>query len=160
MRGLAYTRYQRERHIKRKERFLRKSRTDNPPHKYNDRDVFNISFPRGREVSHEGYWLPYWIVNYRGKLNKGKIHCSCGICSSKTRNKGKRRKVKGGNWSPSINYNHKDMQRLFQMDWEEKHWDNESQPKRELRRKTAILEDETVICISQEELKELTNLFF
>lgn len=117
MRGRLYRRLQREKHIKRKEDFLRKSRLDNPPHKYNDSDLFgSINFPTRNE---EGSWLPYWIVDYRGKLNKGKIHCSCPLCSTKVRNKGKRRK--GGNWSPSINYKHNDLQRINQMNWEENH---------------------------------------
>ena len=116
MRGLAYKRFQRERHIKRKENFLRKCRTDNPPHKYNDSDLFGvINFPRGKEESHEGYWLPYWIVADRGRLNKGKIHCSCGMCSAKTRNKGKKRHVKGGNWSPVINYKYSDLKKIQSM---------------------------------------------
>ncbi len=116
MRGRLYRRFQREKHIKRKEHFLRKSRLDNPPHKYNDSDLFGSISSSKRE---EGSWLPYWIVNYRGKLNKGKIHCSCPLCSAKVRNKGKRRK--GGNWFPSINYKHSDLQRINQMNWEENH---------------------------------------
>ena len=120
MRGIIYNRNQREKHIKRKEQILRKHRLDNPPHKYNDSDIFgSIVFPRDKNTSFEGMWLPYWIVDHRGKLNKGKIHCSCYLCSSKVRNKGKRRK--GGNWAPSINYKHNDLQRINQMDWEENH---------------------------------------
>lgn len=157
MRGMDYKRFQREKHIKRKEQFLRKSRTDNPPHKYDDSDMWGvISFPRGREIAYEGSWLPYWIVDCRGKLNKGKIHCSCGMCMAKTRNKGKRRN-KHGNYAPAINLSPRDMRRALQMDWDEKHWNDEDQPKRGLRRETAILEDETAIWVSQEELEELIN---
>ena len=88
MRNLIYRRSQREKHIKRKEYFLRKSRIDNPPHKYNDADLFGpIYFPKEKNTAFEGSWEPYWIVNHRGKLNKGKIHCSCPLCSAKTRNK-------------------------------------------------------------------------
>lgn len=86
MRDRAYRRKQRLKHIKRKENILRRYRLDNPPHKYNDSDIFgSIVFPRGREYSHEGSWLPYWIVADRGRLDKGKIHCSCGLCRTKTR---------------------------------------------------------------------------
>ena len=40
MRGIIYNRSQREKHIRRKEQILRKHRLDNPPHKYNDSDIF------------------------------------------------------------------------------------------------------------------------
>jgi len=122
MRGLAYKRFQRENHIKRKENFLRKCRTDNPPHKYNDSDLFAfVIFPRGKEVAYEGYWLPYWIVANRGKLNKGKIHCSCPLCRAKTRNKGKKRH---GNYAPSFNYKHSDKIKIQNMEDEIKEFNN------------------------------------
>ena len=41
MRGIAYTRDQRDRHIKRKEKILRNQRLDNPPHRYNDGEAVN-----------------------------------------------------------------------------------------------------------------------
>lgn len=122
MRGMAYKRNQREKHIKRKEQILRKYRLDNPPHKYNDSDVFGcISFPRGREENCEGSWLPYWVVRSRGHLDKGNIHCSCGMCMAKTRNKGRRRRIHG-NYAPSINYKISDLRKVQQMDWDESHW--------------------------------------
>ena len=112
MRGIAYRRFQRENHIKRKENILRSHRLDNPPHKYNDKDLFGcIIFPRGREIAYEGNWLPYWIVSARGQLDKGKIHCSCGICMAKTRNKGKKRHIYG-NYSPSLNYKISDLRKM------------------------------------------------
>ena len=124
MRGIAYKRFQREKHIKRKEDILRAYRLDNPPHKYNDKDLFNcITFPRGREVAYEGDWLPYWIVDHRGQLNKGKIHCSCGMCMTKTRNKGKKRHVHG-NYAPTINYKPNDFRRVQQMDLDESYYEN------------------------------------
>ena len=55
------------------------------------------------------------------EYSKNKIHCSCGMCSVKTRNKGDRRKL-SGNYSPSINYTIKDQKRKDEMDYEEK-WD-------------------------------------
>ena len=54
MRGLSYRRFQREKHIKRKEGILRSYRLDNPPHEYDDADIFGgIHFPRGREMAYE-----------------------------------------------------------------------------------------------------------
>lgn len=55
------------------------------------------------------------------QYSKNKIHCSCSMCSAKTRNKGNRRKL-SGNYSPSINYTIKDQKRKDEMDYEEK-WD-------------------------------------
>lgn len=53
------------------------------------------------------------------QYSKNKIHCSCGMCSAKTRNKGKRRMIPK-NYSPSINYTIKDQKRKDEMDYEEK----------------------------------------
>ena len=110
MRGIAYKRFQREKHIKRKENFLRKSRTDNPPHKYNDADMWSCTYPTPWS---EGAWDPFYTVKYRGELSKGKIHCSCGMCMGKTRNKGYRRRHIHGNYAPSINYKHSDKQKVI-----------------------------------------------
>ena len=120
MRTKSYRRRQRERHIKRKENILRKYRLDNPPHKYNDKDLFCATFPRGKETRYEGDWLPYWYVDHRGKLNKGKIHCSCGMCSTKTRNKTRRYVCR--NYAPSINYKPCDLRKIQKMDLEEYEW--------------------------------------
>lgn len=112
MRGLAYRRFQREKHIRRKENILRSLRQDNPPHKYNDKDLFdNLSTLN----LNEGSWHPYWIVNCRGKLSKGKIHCSCGLCMAKTRNKGKRRYIHA-NYAPLINYKASDLRKIERLE--------------------------------------------
>lgn len=123
MRGLAYKRFQREKHIKRKERIISNSRLDNPPHKYDTKDLFDIT---PIKTWTEGYWIPYWTVKARGELSKGKIHCSCSMCSSKTRNKGRRRQLYG-NYAPAINYKHSDLQKINQMDWDEKNWEQEEE---------------------------------
>lgn len=52
------------------------------------------------------------------QYSKGKIHCSCPMCSAKTRNKGKRRYL-AGNYSPSINYKLSDLKRQTAMDLDE-----------------------------------------
>ena len=115
MRSREYRRFQRENHIKRKEDFLKRSRTDNPPHKYNDSEMWdNIEMT----TINEGYCSPHWYVNHRGKLDKGKIHCSCAMCSAKTRNKGSRIKLYG-NYSPSLNYKISDLKKIEKMDYED-----------------------------------------
>ena len=65
--------------------------------------------------------INYGMYNSLHQYSKNKIHCSCGMCSAKTRNKGKRRMVPK-NYSPSINYTIKDQKRKDEMDYEEK-WD-------------------------------------
>lgn len=110
MRTKSYRYFQREKHIKRKEHILHDFGLDNPPHKYNYKDC---DYERRGDLS-EGEWTPYWRVKHRGQLNKGKIHCSCGMCMSKTRNK-KRRHVHG-NYAPSINYKPGDLRKIQRMD--------------------------------------------
>ena len=66
----------------------------------------------------------YWAGSYKylHQYSKNKIHCSCPICSAKTRNKGKRKKNKV--FSPSINYNMMDKRRQMAMDYDENNYDN------------------------------------
>ena len=123
MRSRDYRRKQRAKHIKRKENILRAYRLDNPPHYYEDKEIFPISFEKELVGTFEGYWHPYWIVNCRGKLDKGKIHCGCGMCMSKTRNKGRRHI--SGNYAPSVNYKHSDFQKIQKMIWDEENWEQE-----------------------------------
>lgn len=56
----------------------------------------------------------YWHYEHEGVLSKGKIHCSCGMCRSKTNNKGKHRLIYG-NYAPSKNWKHSDRQKLESM---------------------------------------------
>ena len=83
-RGIVYTREKREQHIARKKRIV---------HHY----------------AYIGEWY-----NGDGKYDKGKIHCSCGMCMAKTRNKGRRHVP--GNYAPSINYKHSDAIKVLRMD--------------------------------------------
>ena len=48
-----------------------------------------------------------WHYEFDGMYDKGKIHCSCPMCSQKTNNKGKNR-LKHGNYYPSKNWKHSD----------------------------------------------------
>lgn len=49
------------------------------------------------------------------QYSKNKIHCSCGMCRSKSKNKGKHRKI-SRNYAPSINLTIKDLRRQQSMD--------------------------------------------
>jgi len=83
---------------------------------------------RKRDIDIHSNW---WPINYTSLFNheflnnrkgmydnlhqysKNKIHCSCPMCSAKTRNKGHRRKRK--NYAPAINYRRMDMRRQMAM---------------------------------------------
>ena len=57
------------------------------------------------------------------QFSKNKIHCSCPLCSAKTRNKGKRRKNVHG-FSPSINYKISDLKKIQRLEFSEKDFQN------------------------------------
>lgn len=57
----------------------------------------------------------YWNYEHEGVLSKGKIHCSCGMCMGKTRNKGYVRRHIHGNYAPSINYKSSDLKKIQSM---------------------------------------------
>ena len=48
------------------------------------------------------------------QYSKNKIHCSCPMCSAKTRNKG-RRLGAAGNYDPSVNYKLSDLKKVQSM---------------------------------------------
>ena len=122
--GLAYKREQREKHINRKKHILRSYQLDNRPHKYDSSiNWSDITYSSFADYWHEGMWKPYWTVKYLGQLNKGKIHCSCGICMSKTRNKGRRHI--SGNYAPSINYKISELRKIEKMNYDELNWESE-----------------------------------
>lgn len=54
-----------------------------------------------------------WEYKYDGMYSKGKIHCSCSMCSRKTNNKGKNR-LKHGNGN-SKDWKHSDLQKIQEM---------------------------------------------
>lgn len=58
-------------------------------------------------------WSFHPMYDNLNQYSKNKIHCSCPLCSTKTRNKGKRRKA--NNWEPSINYTLSDKRKIDSM---------------------------------------------
>lgn len=58
-----------------------------------------------------------WYDNLH-QYSKNKIHCSCFYCSSKTKNKGKRRHL-AKNYAPSYNPPVRDRRQIEYMDYEE-----------------------------------------
>ena len=59
--------------------------------------------------------LNNWCGRYDNlhQYSKNKIHCSCPMCSAKTRNKGHRRKRKV--YAPAINYSMADLRKIMRM---------------------------------------------
>lgn len=49
-----------------------------------------------------------WQFKYDGQYIKGKIHCSCPLCSCKTNNNGR--------WGVAMNWKHSDAQKIMSMD--------------------------------------------
>lgn len=72
-----------------------------------------------KELIRPTNWHYILCYNNLHEYSKNKIHCSCAMCSAKTRNKGKRRMI-SKNYSPSVNYTIKDQRRKDEMDYEEK----------------------------------------
>lgn len=58
------------------------------------------------------------------QYSKNKIHCSCPMCSAKTKNKGKKR-LKHGNYSPSINYKISEKRKIDSMRDKIKNYEDE-----------------------------------
>lgn len=64
----------------------------------------------------------YGFYRYLHQYSKSKIHCSCAMCSAKTRNKGKRRAL-SGNYAPSINYKISDRRKQDKLDFQLKEFE-------------------------------------
>lgn len=124
MRGLAYKRFQREKHIKRKENILRKWRRDNPPHLLDDKNNIFGKYILSDKEHYTGSYFPFYIVPSRGYLHKGKIHCSCPLCSAKT-NKipfiGTNKRIGKKNYCIS------DLRRVLGMNWDKIHGEEEEE---------------------------------
>jgi hypothetical protein len=70
---------------------------------------------RKKKIIKDQQYPLFWGYKYEGELSKGKIHCSCGMCRSKTNNKGKHRLIHG-NYAPSKNWKHSDLQKIESAD--------------------------------------------
>lgn len=84
-----------------------------------NRDFSIRKAKRKKRICDYYYWnreYPYYDNLHQ--YSKNKIHCSCPICSPKTRNKGKRR-YRDGNYSRSLHYKASDLRKLIAMDMDE-----------------------------------------
>lgn len=83
-----------------------------------NRDVSERKAERKRRIARRIYrsWNSGFNWEYYDNLHqysKNKIHCSCPHCSSKTRNKGRR---KSNNYQRALNYKPSDLRKILAMD--------------------------------------------
>ena len=83
-----------------------------------NKDVSRRKALRKRRIAEEIYYngkeYPYYDNLHQ--YSKNKIHCSCPICSPKTRNKGRRNRK---NYQRALNYKLSELKRQISMDDEE-----------------------------------------
>ena len=83
-----------------------------------NRDVSKRKALRKKRIAEEVYYngkeYPYY--NNLHQYSKNKIHCSCPLCSPKTRNKGRRDRK---NYQRALNYKTSEFKRQISMDDEE-----------------------------------------
>ena len=81
-----------------------------------NRDISKRKALRKKRITEHYYCFrdgkPYYDNLHQ--YSKNKVHCSCAICSQKTNNKGKRRRIHG-NYAKSTNYKVNDLRRLDSM---------------------------------------------
>ena len=77
---------------------------------------------RRKKIAQKLYGEDYEITD--GKYDKGKVHCSCPMCSRKTNNKGRKR-LKHGNYYPSKDWKHSDAQKIESAKQELQEYQNE-----------------------------------
>lgn len=83
-----------------------------------NRDVSRRKALRKKRIS-DSFWphasnYPYYDNLHQ--YSKNKIHCSCPMCSQKTKNKGKRARK---NYNPTHNYKASDLRKKIAMDLQE-----------------------------------------
>lgn len=74
---------------------------------------------RKQRLDHELSYYGYYFYDNLHQYSKNKIHCSCPMCSPKTRNKGRRNRK---NYNPAINYKYSDLRRQIEMDIDEEEY--------------------------------------
>ena len=73
---------------------------------------------RKRKIDRQIHYDSHELYDNLNQYSKNKIHCSCPMCSPKTRNKGNRRHGARG-WEHSINYKISDLRKHKDMDYQE-----------------------------------------
>lgn len=78
-----------------------------------NRDVSIRKALRKRRISRQIYWDDVDYYDNLHQYSKNKIHCSCPLCSQKTKNKGKRKK---GNYNRTLNYKASDYKKIERLE--------------------------------------------
>lgn len=77
-----------------------------------NRDVTYRKAKRRQRLDRELSYGNYMLYDNLHQYSKNKIHCSCGMCMAKTRNKSPRRRCIHANYAPSINWSIHDRRAL------------------------------------------------
>ena len=87
----------------------------------------DVSHRKALRKQHISKYSNYWSPESRGEhfdnlhqYSKNKVHCSCPLCQSKTRNKGRRNHA---NYQRSINYKKSDLVKQMAMDAQMEEYD-------------------------------------
>jgi hypothetical protein len=83
-----------------------------------DRRDINRRKAQHKKYISDHFWVcannhPYYDNLHQ--YSKNKVHCSCPMCSPKSKNKGKRRQNRK-NYQPSYNWKHSDLKRLLALE--------------------------------------------
>jgi hypothetical protein len=83
-----------------------------------NRDVSRRKALRKRRIDKEtqGHYSSTPYYDNLHQYSKNKVHCSCPMCSQKTKNKGKRARK---NYNPTHNYKASDLRKKIDMDLQE-----------------------------------------
>ena len=76
-----------------------------------NRDVSKRKALRKKKIAEQIYDVDYYDNLHQ--YSKNKIHCSCPLCSQKTKNKGKRKK---GNYNRTLNYKASDYKKIERLE--------------------------------------------
>lgn len=81
-----------------------------------NRDVSKRKALRKRRITREVYGdIAHPYYDNLHQYSKNKVHCSCPLCSAKSKNKGKRRQ-KTATYEPSYNWKIADLRKFNRMD--------------------------------------------
>ena len=87
-----------------------------------NRDISKRKALRKRQIARNVYrWDNSDYYDSLHQYSKNKIHCSCPLCSAKTRNKGRRVNT-CNNWAPYINYSISDLKKVQSMNDKEEEY--------------------------------------
>lgn len=108
-----------------------------------NRDVSYRKAKRKQRLDHELSYGNYMLYDNLHQYSKNKIHCSCGMCMAKTRNKSPHRRHIHANYAPAINYSIRDRRALDKLNYvEEERQENISMSYEEFKKYMTHLKEE------------------